>query len=402
MIMNLQHRNTKSALVAMAIFLGASAAAADKASIGLVLTAWRPAVAHKSSVAGDECPGGYQYTNRQNWEAQYSTEVERAEAIKNTVHLGPNSPGGSVPDLFFQNRGPNGTSVAYNPTLVEDKLPMRLVQSNIGIGLNLDGEEAGEGTEVSRPHENFVSPEGEPGIDNELYRILGCLAGWRDSGFNVGYHKTQFEQISLNRILINITDVDDEMNDDYVEVAMYKGVDLIPVDAYGNSIPWFPQRIDVRFPGYVSNTTGKIVDGVLTTEAVDHRMSLYQMNAEGERFIRGMQLKLELSETGATGLLAGYENLREWWRSYMTSYTDVVDSVGLWSPPSFYAAAHRLADGYPDPETGKYTAISAAYEVTAVKAYIVEPGPNDPLRTDPNMAVGLMTIAASAASVENQ
>jgi hypothetical protein len=112
------------------------------------------------------------------------------------------------------------------------------------------------------------------------------------------------------------------------------------------------------------------------------------MNSEEERFIRGMRLELKLGETGAEGLLAGYEDLRQWWRGTRNSYVDVVDSVSYWSPPATYEAVHRLADGYPDPETGRCTAISAAYAVTAVRAYIVRPQPDDPLVIDPIISQG--------------
>jgi len=40
---------------------------------------------------------------------------------------------------------------------------------------------------------------------------------------------------------------------------------------------------------------------------------------------------------------------------------------------SEYAALRRLADAYPDPETGTNTAISSAVEVTLTQVYIVHP-----------------------------
>jgi hypothetical protein len=107
------------------------------------------------------------------------------------------------------------------------------------------------------------------------------------------------------------------------------------------------------------------------------------MNAEAERLFRGMRLKLSLSNDGAEGLLTGYEDVNEWWRGIRNSYVEVVDTDGLWSPPSTYEGVHRLADGYPDPKTGQCTAISAVYKVTAVRAFLVQPPKNDPLLLDP-------------------
>jgi hypothetical protein len=180
---------------------------------------------------------------------------------------------------------------------------------------------------------------------------------------------------------MEVSDIDDDLNDDHVDVTFYKGIDGI-IDAAGKPVPWLPQRIDVRFPQYTSKTTGKIVDGVLYTDPVDAHIPVFEVVVPGERFIRGMRLKMKLNPTGAEGLLAGYENLREWWRLYQTSMAFNVMQLGGWSPPALHEAAFRLADGYPDARSGQCTAISAAYKVQAVKAFIVRPQADDPLSID--------------------
>jgi hypothetical protein len=394
MIMKLRLR---TALLGVAAALAAIAVSADpapsgettstgKSTIGLVLTTWRPAL-RETPGGKEECPAGFQYLNRENLAKQFPTPEARAEFERQYIHLGPNSASGDIlnPELYLQNRGPGGVQVGFNPTAVEDTLPLREVQSKVSFGLNLDGTKDGNTTPKTCGHEKFTSPEGEQGIDNQLYRLIGCSQGWRKGGFNVEYHGPQFRDSPLNRVLIEISDVDDERNDDHVVVTVYKGIDNIILDAAGKPIPWLPQRIDVRFPNYMSRTTGKIVNGVLYTDPVDQHFGLEQMNHTAERYIRDMRLRLNLGETTAEGLIAGYEDLTVWWNAYSKSYTDVVDAIGLWSPPSFYAAAHRLADGYPDPKTGQCTAISAAYHVDAVRVFVVKPQKNDPLVIDANL-----------------
>ncbi len=39
-----------------------------------------------------------------------------------------------------------------------------------------------------------------------------------------------------------------------------------------------------------------------------------------------------------------------------------------------YVAAHELADGYPDPQTGQCTHLSSAFEIGAYAAFIIRPG----------------------------
>ena len=41
--------------------------------------------------------------------------------------------------------------------------------------------------------------------------------------------------------------------------------------------------------------------------------------------------------------------------------------------PSMYVAAHELADGYPDPETGQCTHLSSAFDIGAYAAFIIHP-----------------------------
>jgi hypothetical protein len=49
------------------------------------------------------------------------------------------------------------------------------VTSRIGEGFNLDGK--------IKPND-FVSPDGEKGIDNQLYRAWGCDSPWRGADGN--------------------------------------------------------------------------------------------------------------------------------------------------------------------------------------------------------------------------
>ena len=67
-------------------------------------------------------------------------------------------------------RGYNRDIETYvNPLAAEDPGQPQ-VTSRIGDGFNLDGK--------IKPND-FVSPDGEKGIDNDLYRAWGCDAPWR-------------------------------------------------------------------------------------------------------------------------------------------------------------------------------------------------------------------------------
>jgi predicted lipoprotein with Yx(FWY)xxD motif len=67
-------------------------------------------------------------------------------------------------------------------------------------------------------------------------------------------------------------------------------------------------------------------------------------------------------------LIGGYHDLENWW-SYVRRMGYLVETAQF-SCPALYSAARELADGYPDPGTGDCTALSAAYSVEAVRAFV--------------------------------
>jgi predicted lipoprotein with Yx(FWY)xxD motif len=397
------YENRLKPFFALAALLCASTATAAELpvkqgkTIGLVMTKWQPAI-YETAEGKEECPAGFAVQNRENWLKQFPTEEERAAVAKRFAYLGPNATSGvKTPTWFMLNRGPNGENILYSPTVVKDLIPFRSAENKTGYGLDLDGNRDGGATPKTCKHETFTSPDGEAGLDNQIARLYGCSKMWRKGG---RFHNALLPERILNRFLIEISEVDDEKNDDHVVVTFYKGMDRIVLDADGKALPWLTQRVDQRYPQYVTRTQGKIVDGVLITEPGDMYQIMREIFHSTARHLRDARFKLKLTETGAEGLQGGYEDVHTWWSNFRTSFAYSVDSIGLWSPVSYYEAAHRLADGYPDPETGKCTAISAAYHMSFVRAYIVHPKADDPAVTDPAMKAVQFPIYGTAPTPE--
>lgn len=348
----------------VAAALGVQAVAAEpaqapgQASIGLVIGGWRFAL-HETHNARTECPDGFQYKQAQNYAAQFPTpEARKAHGER----FG-----------YYVNRGPNGENVFYFPTVVTDPLPFRAAQGPTAIGLDLDGEQAGQGTAETLPHGNFTSPDGRAGVDNQLYRVIGCTPGWRRGGMIDGIVSSYIRSETQPRLLLEITGVDDERNDPEVTVTTYRGLDPIAADSKGGLIPWLSQRIDYRGGArYVQRFPGRIVDGVLITEPTDVRLPYYeQPDMAGDRIIRRMRLELRLSPGGAEGLLGGYADLENWYLNYAKTWgAHAIADVEGWSAPATYQALRGFAD-FREPETGQVTGISAAYEVAFTRAFII-------------------------------
>lgn len=324
-------------------------------TIGLVWTTERPG--HwETPNAKEECPDGLQYTEKDNWNAL--SESVREERRNNFGHR--------------WNRGPNGENSTAVPWAIQDPLPFKEVQSKIAYGFNLDGTNDGSATAQSCAHQKFQSPDGSKMVDNQLYRAFGCTKGWRASGAAAGYRLMEFPQYPQNRILIEISGVNDEFNDDEVEVTFYKGRDPLRRKANGEFLPGLTQRVDTRFP-VIARTSGSIVDGVLSIDPVGYARFPMRWNVRtGTRDWYDMHMRLELTGLTAEGLLGGYQDLENYWLMYRRGLSVSVDN-SAWSPPSMYAATVRLADGRRDPSSGQCTAISSALKIEAVRAFIVHP-----------------------------
>ena len=346
-----------SAVMLAGLAVGPAASGPQSGTIGLVITGWHHALQETPGVTA-ECPAGLNAGDVANGKAQANYQELR------------NKYGHSF------NRGPNGEISSYVPMAVVDPIPFSELRTKVGYGLNLDGTADGRATPRTCAHEKFTSPEGVA-VDNQIARVLGCTKGWRKGGFSDEFYNEEIFSNPTNRILIEVSGVDDEKNDLDVSVVIYKGVDRLSKDQTGQYIPLLTQRVDTQLPEFISRTHGRIVDGVLITQSIPlARFPLRWISATGERRIHDLQLRIPLDGPRPTGMLAGYEDLKVWWN--MQKAHSIAVYSGNLSPASEYRAAHRYADGLPDPKTGQCTAISAAYRINTVRAFIVHPTMGSP------------------------
>ena len=259
----------------------------------------------------------------------------------------------------------------WHPTTAPEAFPFKEEQSKISYGLNLDGKVGPQ---------DFVSPQGEQGIDNQLYRVIGCIANYRASGTIYHFENEFMRRYNNDRVIIELTGVDSLTNDPDVTVTTYRGLDGLLTDATGtNAIPGGTQRIDMRWgKDYIQKLKGRIVDGVLSTEPVDRAEIPWGVtfNTSGYQVFRGMRLQLKLTPQAAEGVLAGYVDVDSFTYHLNTSWSTHHHSYGQLSSASEYRAMRRLADGYPDPQTGANTAISAAVTVEFAQVFARHPDSN--------------------------
>ena len=350
-------KNGRLSTVAAAAVIG-MASAAQAETLGFVLTQWHDA-GQFTPDAKLECPNGLNPGYRDNFRASFKTKEAREEQLK------------KFSNLNMAHRGPNGESQIYFPELVEDPLPHNDGKGTISPGFNLDGTTDGRATNKTCAHGKFTSPDGEGGIDNQLYRVEACVSGLRPGGTSDGLINNEVVSKNINRWLIEITGVDDQANDDHVDVMFAHGLDKLVRDANSKFVPGLSQRVDEDATSVIFHTTGRIVNHVLITDAIpDLGIGQTRVLERGVLPFVWARLKLNLNGDTAKGALAGYHDIQTYYR-FWAKGAGAHSVVANASPPSYYASLNRLADGYKDPATGKCTAISAVYDMEFVRAFIV-------------------------------
>jgi hypothetical protein len=335
-----------AAVGASAARAAAGAAAAPKErTIGYVMTSLYWSI-YQTPDGKKECPKGFNDGPREQYAVLFPAGKKRT-VIDTQLKL---------------------ESETWFPSAAPDPTPFHEATGRVSYGMNLDGKIG--------PND-FQSPDGEAGIDNQLYRALGCIIGFRGpDGVEFIFEQKEIRDSRFNRMMIELTDVDDLANDEDVTVTFYRGLDRLLTDASGNRVmPGGSQRIDARFgKSFITRMHGKIVDGVLSTDPVDE-LTLPWTTLDGPptEIIRDARFRLRLTPTSAEGMIGGYADVDSWYRLMLRNDSTHHLSNGQISGISLYKALRRLADAHPDPKTGAMTAISAALDAKLVQVFIQHP-----------------------------
>jgi hypothetical protein len=291
-----------------------------------------------------ECPDGFNEGNREQFKKLYPENGPKRTLVGTQLRWEIES---------------------WYPTLADDGFAFHEARGTTALGLNLDGKVG--------PND-FTSPTGEPGIDNQLFRALGCIKNYRGPDGAIQFFDDEMiGRDQYNRLIFEITGVEDLVNSPNVQVTLYRGRDPLLYDATGKKVvPGGSQRIDSRWGArYIQHMRGSIKDGVLTTEPVDIVYPWAPFYIATDEFMRAGRLRMKLTPTTAEGLIAGYSDVESWYLQMMKNWSTHHQNYGQTSAPALYRALRRLADAYPDPKSGANTAISSALRAEFTQVAIV-------------------------------
>ena len=350
--------------VAAGLALAASAGHASAETRGYVIS-WFGVSTYYGSES--DCPDGLnpmstEFYKRELLRIGYS-EPDATKLLKDF----PGNPG--QPDgeyiKIMGTRGDKKTNVYAHPESSYDP-GLKEIKGKFAYGFDLDNK-------PDSPN-SFTDPDtGEKGIKNQYYRSLGCIRSFRaPPPAHPTLAQAQWDVLrdEMPAWLIEVEGINsaDPKNSDNVTVTITRGTDHVGRDSSG------AVRSDMSFVSDPDPRThnvlhGHIKDGVLTTDAADIRIVADPFLIP-EFSWKQARLKLKMGDDGSLkGILGGYHD----WYALYWSYAEsgwVEEHSASVDMPALYYSLKRNADAYPD-ATGQNTAISTAYEVEAVPAFVL-------------------------------
>jgi hypothetical protein len=258
---------------------------------------------------------------------------------------------------------------AWYPEQFKEPFKLRQASGAVAPGLNLDGKVDAD---------DFTSPAGEKGIDNQFYRGLGCIESYRGpDAYNNFYDTQEILEGTYNRMLFEITELDSLENDPEVIVTMYRGLHPVLRDASGNTlgfkgIPGGTEKLDLRWgKKYVQRYKGKIENGVLITEPGTYTFPWQTFGTPTDETVYEMRMRLDLNADYAEGLMGGYLDFASFHWKNMRSDSTHHQSYGRLPSALLYQTLQELADGPVDPKTGKRNSVSSALVSKWAQVYII-------------------------------
>ncbi len=354
-------RNKAALLItAMAVAIASQAGAAETRSY---VIEWFSQASYSQD--GD-CPGGVNPpTRRQYFEtlSLLGKTPGEVEALMEKYAEG-GMPSANVKNtLRMRGRiGEDAVNGFVHPWTVADP-KLTSVVGDYAYGFNLDGKI----TDAS-----FIDPQTqEAGIDNQLFRAMGCIEQFRGS---FEYRPTFWAFIwgSMKETtpawLVSVTGEDLDA-DGPVTITFDRAVERLFFGPTGAAVSDMTYRADPD-PRSHHVFDGQIKDGFLTITKPGELRLLLDTLSFPEFVLSNTHLRMAMTPDKLDGFVGGYQPL---WDYYFGIAQGGLAYEGMIvnDAPGIYHLLRRHADGNPDPETGEFTSISAVYHLEGVPVFVV-------------------------------
>ena len=292
-----------------------------------------------------------------------------SKQIEELVKKSQSGEGGEMFDIL-RNRGRmDGKPVSpyiYPATSIDPK--WKAITGKQAFGFNLDGK--GEAT-----RNGFEDPETrEKGVNNELYRALGCYISMRGSlEGRPTYWAWAWGQLKDSQPAWLITiDGADLSKDGPVTVTFDRALEHLKSNVDGSPRADATYRYDSD-PRSHNSYKGEIRGGVVTiSEHGDFRMLQNPLVAPEFRLSK-THLRMKFKPDGSlTAFIGGYQPWADLYFSFGSGGIGIEQCV-TGDIPGLYWLMRKHADADPDPKTGQNATISATYYIEGVPVFAAQP-----------------------------
>lgn len=341
------------------------AAAAEEQVRGFVFTEWAYDIPQEDA---GECPKGMNITDEEFFSDEYAAVRDE---VKRRFEAGDAEGAlGLLPD-----------DACKDPTVWPDPGHIMFEGNADVAGLDLDGVNSSAAAGGQCAHDDFVGADGVAGIDNQHYRLMGCVKGYRPDGLFDRLFDTNNSILENGyATLLELKLVEGTPDAGKFEARLFTSAGPITKDANNKVIPDMSQLVHEDPMFHSATFSGEIKDGVFTAGPVDAKLKFKVQAIDNYYWFRDLHLRAEMLPDGSMkGILAGYWDIKNTFNFLTEVYIGPIhlgraaaNNIG-YQCAGVYHALPRVADGHPDPETGQCTSMSTVIKFSAVPAFVIQP-----------------------------
>jgi hypothetical protein len=254
------------------------------------------------------------------------------------------------------------TNTLVNPQSVPDPNLSMVDNTKYALGFDLDGNGAGD-------PDGFEDPfTGEKGVDNQVFRAMGCFTVFRgDDKIVPGAHEQAWTlpNRSMPAMLVTL-EGDDLSKDGPLTVTFDMAFERIETDAQGKVLAGMTFRVD---PDPANHHVIEAVqkDGVITVTKPGRIFAKWgEPQLQPYLDLKNVKLRLQQQPDGRLrGMVGGY-------MPYIDLLSEGLQANGGTDKTGLYWNLRKAADSNPDPKTGRNRDISATWMLEAVPALPVK------------------------------
>ena len=235
-------------------------------------------------------------------------------------------------------------------------------EPGVAPGFDLDGRVSEGGEEETCGHPDLMSPEGSPGIDNQLAVMWPALEPL------VGEAATALLQGSINEgrilIMMEMVGLDDLVNDDDVTFNLYQGLGEPDIGTRGLLAPSQTYRFDAEFP-HTTLEGVQVVDGEAIVGPIEMSVPIDILNVYYVLHISHVWFRIQLHEDGTfSGFFTGAFNVFDLLEELYTSNA---------APEAMLVAPVLTTNTDMGNVNGECTLLSVAFTFEGTTAWVVRP-----------------------------